>query len=188
MAAEEFQITLGLDREQHNNSKVSEEEEVAHINLISAMIDSSSSVEELYKKVKNQLKVSPDARYIYARELRKKAPEFFDYIENLKQKVIQKHYDERNSMKQSQMKENKGQSLEDEQTELKKLEAGFIDMCKKYDKRLPYEYRGTAEERQKRAEEEKRKLEEWKMARAEEEFKRKYGGYHSSMYDMHLDY
>ena len=128
-----------------------------YVDLIAEMVDSSSSVEGLYEMAKSQIGFFVGMGDSYEDELRKKSPELFEYIDTLVKGEVGAVMEEK-------------QKLEEEKEELKKLEAGFINMCKKYDRRLPENLRGTAEERKEYQEaEEKRRR---KIEREAEERRR----------------
>lgn len=134
---------------------MSEEQMQEYVDLIAEMVDSSSSVEELYEMAKDQIGFFAGMGDSYEDELRKKSPELFEYIDTLVKGEVGSAMEEK-------------QKLEEEKQELKKLEAGFINMCKKYDTRLPANLRGTAEVRKQREENERRK----KQQEAEEKRRR----------------
>ena len=123
---------------------ISEEQMQEYIDLIAEMADSSSSIKEIYEMAKEQIGFFEGMGDSYEDELRKKSPELFEYIDALIKSEVGSVMEEK-------------QKLEKEKQELKKLESGFINMCKKYDTRLPVNLRGTPEERKQREESERRK-------------------------------
>lgn len=126
---------------------ISAEQMQEYVDLIVEMVDSSSGVEELYEMAKEQIGFFVGMGDLYEDELRKKAPELFEYIDTLVKGEVGSAMEEK-------------QKLEEEKQELKELEAGFINMCKKYDTRLSPNLRGTAEERKQREENERRRRED----------------------------
>lgn len=139
---------------------ISEEHLQEYSDLIAEMVDSCSSVEELYEMAKEQIGFFDGMGEVYEEELRKKSPELFEYIDSLIKGEVGSVMEEK-------------QKLEDEKSELQKLQSGFLDMCKKYDKRLPEELRGTAQERQQREENERRMQREQEERKAKEEQRRR---------------
>lgn len=134
---------------------ISQEQLQEYADLIAEMVDSSSSVEELYVMAKEQIGFFDGMGDAYEEELRKRAPELFEHIDALVKGEVGSVMDEK-------------QKLEDEKSELQELQFGFSDMCRKYDTRLPANLRGTAQERQQREESERRR----KQQEAEEKRRR----------------
>ena len=142
---------------------INEEQMQEYIDLIAEMVDSSPTVKELYEMAKDQIGFFVGMGDLYEEELRKKSPELFAYIDTLIEDEAKAVIEEK-------------QKLEEEKRELKKLETGFINMCKKYDERLPEKLRGTAEEREEREEElriKQQEIEEKRRRREIEEMMRR---------------
>lgn len=140
---------------------ISEEQMQEYVDLIVQMVDSSSGVEELYEMAKEQIVFFVGMGDSYEDELRKKSPELFEYIDTLVKDEVRLAMEEEQKLEEEEQKlEEEKRKLEEEKQELKKLEAGFINMCKKYDTRLPENLRGTAEERKQREEIKRRKTQQ----------------------------
>ena len=141
-----YQLPIDIIRAK-NKGELTSEQLQEYIDLISEMVESSASVEELYVMAKEQIQFFSGMGEEYEKELKKRSPELFEYIEKMINSEIGSLIDEK-------------QKLEDEKEELKKLQAGFLQMFRKYDTRLPANLRGTEQERQQREENERRKRHE----------------------------
>ena len=140
-----------------------------YIELIEDMVNGSSSVEELYTMAKEQIVFFSGMGTLYEKELRKRSPKLFEYIDSLIQNEV------------APLMEQK-QRLEQRKKELVKLKVGLSEICAKYDKRLPTELRGTKQEREQRKENERRKAEERRRQEERMDYYRRYdsGGCGSS--------